>query len=150
MFQIIKEALMKLYMLDTNICSFIMREHSLTVIEHLEVAVQNRSRIVVSAITYAEMRYGAISSKSPAKIGGMVDSFVKRLDSVLPWDVEAIDRTVEIRRTLTRLGIPIGENDAAIAGHAISANAILVTNNTREFSRVDGLRIVDWLIPSQD
>jgi tRNA(fMet)-specific endonuclease VapC len=141
---------MKLYMLDTDICSFIMREHSLTVIEHLELAVQNRSRIVVSAITYAEMRYGAIGLKASAKIESMVNSFIKRLDSILPWEAEAIDRTVEIRRGLARLGTPIGENDAAIAGHAISANAILVTNNTREFSKVDGLQIVDWLIPAQD
>jgi tRNA(fMet)-specific endonuclease VapC len=136
---------MTTYMLDTNICSFIMREHSLTVIEHLEMVVKARSRIVVSAITYAEMRYGAISPKAPKKIESMVKSFVSRLDAVLPWDAEAIDKTVEIRQELARRGTPIGENDAAIAGHALSSNSILVTNNTREFARVDGLNIVDWL-----
>jgi len=137
---------MTTYMLDTNICSFIMREHSLKIIEHLEMAVKARSRIVVSAITYAEMRYGAISPKAPKKIESMVKSFVSRLDAVLPWDAEAIDKTVEIRQELARRGTPIGENDAAIAGHALSSNSILVTNNTREFARVDGLKIVDWLI----
>jgi tRNA(fMet)-specific endonuclease VapC len=136
---------MKTYMLDTNICSFIMREHPVTVIEHLEVALKARARIVVSAITYAEMRYGAIDSKAPKKIEGMVDSFTRRLDTVLPWDSEAIDRTVKIRKELARRGMSIGENDAAIAGHALSSNSILVTNNTREFSRVDDLQIVDWL-----
>ena len=136
---------MTTYMLDTNICSFIMREHSLTIIEHLEMAVKARSRIVVSAITYAEMRYGAISPKAAKKIEGMVNSFVSRLDAVLPWDAEAIDKTVEIRQALARRGTPIGENDAAIAGHALSSGSILVTNNTREFARVDGLNIVDWL-----
>jgi len=136
---------MTTYMLDTNICSFIMREHSLTVIEHLEMAVKARSRIVVSAITYAEMRYGAISPKAPKKIESMVKSFVSRLDAVLPWDAEAIDKTVEIRKELARRGTPISENDAAIAGHALSSSSILVTNNTREFARVDGLNIVDWL-----
>jgi len=136
---------MTTYMLDTNICSFIMREHSLTVIEHLEMAVKARSRIVVSAITYAEMRYGAISPKAAKKIEGMVNSLVSRLDAVLPWDAEAIDKTVEIRQALARRGTPIGENDAAIAGHALSSGSILVTNNTREFARVDGLNIVDWL-----
>jgi tRNA(fMet)-specific endonuclease VapC len=138
---------MKIYMLDTNICSFIMREHSLAVIENLESAVKEKSRIVVSAITYAEMRYGATSSKTPKKTDGIVTSFVRRLDAVLAWDSEAIDRTVEIRRELARRGTPIGENDAAIAGHALSSNSILVTNNTREFSRVDGLQIVDWSEP---
>jgi tRNA(fMet)-specific endonuclease VapC len=141
---------MKTYMLDTNICSFIMREHSLMVIEHLEMAVKARAMIVVSAITYAEMRYGAIGSKAPKKLEGMVDSFIGRLDAVLPWDSEAIDRTVEIRKDLVRRGTPIGQNDAAIAGHALSSNAILVTNNTREFVRVDGLQIVDWLTPAQE
>lgn len=136
---------MKTYMLDTNICSFIMREHPAAVIEQLELAVKDRSRIVVSAITYAEMRYGASSPKAPKKIEGLVNSFIRRLDAVLPWDAEAIDRTVEIRKELARRGTPIGENDAAIAGHALSSDSILVTNNTREFSRVDGLQLVDWL-----
>jgi tRNA(fMet)-specific endonuclease VapC len=141
---------MKTYMLDTNICSFIMREHSLTVIEYLENAVKSRSKIVISAITYAEMRYGAIGSKAPKKIEAIVINFIKRLDAVLPWDSEAIDKTVEIRKELARLGTPIGRNDAAIAGHALSSNSILVTNNTREFARVHGLQIEDWLIPAQE
>ncbi|MDR2819578.1 MAG: type II toxin-antitoxin system VapC family toxin [Desulfovibrio sp.] len=141
---------MTIYMLDTNICSFIMREHPSAVIEYLEIAVKEKSKIVVSAITYTEMRYGAIGPKAPKKIEGMVSSFIRRLDAVLPWDSDAIDRTVELRKELARRGTPIGQNDAAIAGHALSSNSILVTNNTREFSRVDGLQIVDWLTPAQD
>jgi tRNA(fMet)-specific endonuclease VapC len=137
-------------MLDTNICSFIMREHPSAVIEYLEIAVKGKSKIVVSAITYAEMRYGAIDQKTPKTIEDMVNSFIRRLDAVLPWDSDAIDRTVELRKELARRGTPIGQNDAAIAGHALSSNSILVTNNTREFSRVDGLQIVDWLTPAQD
>ncbi|MDR0275674.1 MAG: type II toxin-antitoxin system VapC family toxin [Burkholderiaceae bacterium] len=135
---------MKAYMLDTNICSFIMREHSASVIQHLEAAVKARFRIVISAITYAEMRYGAASPKAPKKIESMVSSFINRLDDILPWNAEAVDMSVQIRKELARRGTPIGENDAAIAGHALSANCILVTNNTREFARVDGLQIVDW------
>jgi len=138
---------MKTYMLDTNICSFIMREHPITVIQHLEAAVKSRARIVVSAITYAEMRYGAINPKAPKKIDAMVSSFIKRLDAVLPWNAEAIDRCVDIRQDLARRGVPIGDNDAAIAGHALSAHCVLVTNNTREFARVAGLEIVDWRSP---
>ncbi|MDL2275408.1 type II toxin-antitoxin system VapC family toxin [Desulfosarcina sp. OttesenSCG-928-G10] len=135
---------MKTYMLDTNICAFIMRERPAAVIERLEKAVKARSLIVVSAITYAEMRYGAINPKAPKRIERMVNEFIRRLDAVLPWDAEAIDRTVEIRKALATRGTPIGENDAAIAGHALASNSILVTNNTREFCRVDGLQIVDW------
>ena len=67
-----------------------------------------------------------------------------RLDGILPWDVAAVDHTALIRRELADLGTPIGANDTAIAGHARSLGLILVTNNTREFSRVAGLRLEDW------
>ncbi|MBR7653752.1 type II toxin-antitoxin system VapC family toxin [Brucella oryzae] len=135
---------MTTYMLDTNICSFIMREHPASVIDRLGDAVMHRSRIVISAITYAEMRYGAANPKSSPKIDGMIDAFIKRLDAILPWDATAIDQTAIIRKALYRKGTPIGDNDSSIAGHALAADCILVTNNTREFSRVEGLRIEDW------
>ena len=60
----------------------------------------------------------------------------------------AVDETSRIRVKLASLGTPIGNNDAAIAGHAMVANAVLVTNNVREFERVPGLRIEDWTIPA--
>jgi tRNA(fMet)-specific endonuclease VapC len=126
---------------------FDRRAHRVAVVERLEAAVKARSRIVVSAITYAEMRYGAANPKAPKKIAGMVEAFVKRLDSVLPWDVHAIEECVKIRQTLFRAGTPIGGNDAAIAGHAIAAHCVLVTHNAREFSRVAGLQMVDWRKP---
>jgi tRNA(fMet)-specific endonuclease VapC len=135
-----------IYMLDTNICSFIIREKPETVIDRLEQAVEKRARIVISAITYAEMRFGATLPKAPKKVEGMVNDFVARLHDVLPWDAEAIDRTVAIRRELARRGTPIGENDANIAGHALAVKAILVTNNLREFSRVQGLAVEDWTV----
>jgi len=137
---------MTTYMLDTNICSFIMRERPESVLLRLEQAVKARARIVVSAITYSEMRYGAASPKASPKIAVMVDSFVDRLDAVLPWDAAAVDMTVRIRKELERIGKPIGGNDAAIAGHAISADCVLVTNNTREFERACnlGLSLEDW------
>jgi len=75
-----------------------------------------------------------------------VDEFVKRLDSVLPWDKAAVDATASIRKVLAFAGTPISPNDAAIAGHALSTGAILVTNNTREFQRVQGLVFEDWTI----
>lgn len=132
-------------MLDTNICSFIMRERPEAVLERLEEAVNAQYRIVVSAITYSEMWFGAINPKASPKIAVMVKAFVQRLDGVLPWDAAAVDQTVRIRTELTRLGTPISNNDAAIAGHAIAAGCVLVTNNMREFSRVDGLSVLDWV-----
>ncbi|HPY42003.1 MAG TPA: VapC toxin family PIN domain ribonuclease, partial [Thiolinea sp.] len=67
-----------------------------------------------------------------------------RLDAVLPWDQAAIDEAAIIRRTLSDLGTPIGANDTAIAGHALAMNAVLVTNNLREFERAPNLVLEDW------
>lgn len=132
------------YMLDTNICSFIMRERPASVLARLENAVTQQHRIVVSAITYSEMRFGAISPKASASVTVVIDAFVLRLDAVLPWDVSAIDETARLRAYLNVQGTPIGNNDAAIAGHALATDCILVTNNTREFARVPRLQLEDW------
>ncbi|CFR30645.1 type II toxin-antitoxin system VapC family toxin [Yersinia frederiksenii] len=134
----------KIYMLDTNICSLIMRERPAEIIIKLQQCIERQNKIVVSAITYSEMRFGAIGKKASPKHTYLVEEFVKRLDAVLPWDVAAIDATTQIKIALAKAGTPIGGNDAAIAGHAISTGAILVTNNVREFERVKKLHIEDW------
>lgn len=132
-------------MLDTCICSFIMREQPEAVLKRLEQAVLRRHRIVVSAITYAEMRFGCTGKKASPRYAQLVDAFCSRLDAVLAWDRAAVDATTEIRAVLAAAGTPIGSNDAAIAGHAIASGAILVTNNVREFERVPGLQYEDWV-----
>lgn len=135
----------KTYMLDTNICSFIMREQPEEVIRRLEQAVLRNNRIVVSAITYAEMHFGAIGKKASPRHTQLVEAFCSRLDAVLAWDRAAVDATTKIKAALAATGTPIGPNDTAIAGHAIAAGTILVTNNVREFARVPGLILEDWL-----
>lgn len=132
-------------MLDTCICSFIMREQPEAVLKRLEQTVLRRHRIVVSAITYAEMRFGCTGKKASPRHAQLVDAFCSRLDAVLAWDRAAVDATTEIRAILAAAGTPIGSNDAAIAGHAIASGAILVTNNVREFERVPGLQYEDWV-----
>lgn len=136
---------MTTYMLDTCICSFIMRERPECVLGRLSAEVARNNRIVISAITYSEMRYGQIGKKASPKHKTLVDDFVRRLDEVLPWGVDAVDATVEVKRSLTEAGLIIGQNDTAIAGHAIAAGCMLVTNNVREFSRVAGLSYEDWV-----
>lgn len=134
----------KTYMLDTNICSFIMREKPEAVLKRLEQTVLRNHRIVVSPITYAEMRFRAVGKKASLRHAKLVDAFCARLDAVLAWDRAAVDATTEIKVALAAAGTPIGPNDTAIAGHAIAAGAILVTNNIREFARVPGLELEDW------
>jgi tRNA(fMet)-specific endonuclease VapC len=135
----------KRYMLDTCICSFIMRELPYEILQRLEHEVEQGHRIVISAITYAEMRYGQIGKKASPKLNQLIDAFVQRLDGILAWDATAVDRTIIIRLQLAKAGTPIGNNDTAIAAHAITSQCILVTNNTREFKRVNDLQYEDWI-----
>ncbi len=113
-----------------------MREQPEAVLKRLEQAVLRGHRIVVSAITYSEMRFGATGPKASPRHVQLVDEFCARLDAILPRDRAAVDATTKIKVALRLAGTPIGPNDTAIAGHAIAAGAILVTNNTREFERV--------------
>ena len=115
----------KTYMLDTNICSFIMREQPETLLKVLQGHVENKDRLVISAI---------------------VDQFMERIDGVLAWDRASVDATTMIKQHLAAQGTPIGSNDAAIAGNAIAAGCVLVTNNVREFERVLDLQIEDWTL----
>jgi tRNA(fMet)-specific endonuclease VapC len=133
------------FMLDTCICSYIMRERPESVLQRLAAEVEKNNRIVISAITYAEMRYGEIGKKASPKHKTLVDAFVKRLDAVLSWDVNAVDSMIAVKAQLTQAGTPIGDNDSAIAGHAIASGCTLVTNNLREFSRVERLVYEDWV-----
>ncbi|MES3576170.1 type II toxin-antitoxin system VapC family toxin [Enterobacter cloacae] len=130
------------YMLDTCICSFIMREQPEAVLKRLEQAVLRNQRIVVSAITWAELSQAAKESGPGTQ--NLADAFAARLDAILPWDRAAVDATTVIKVALRMAGTPIGANDTAIAGHAIAAGAVLVTNNTREFERVPGLTLEKW------
>lgn len=131
-------------MLDTNICSFIMRKRPRDLLVKLQQQSAKRESIVISAITYAELRFGAIGKKASPKDGVLVDEFVDRVDRVLPWDRAAVDATTRIKQDLAARGAPIGANDAAIAGNAMAAGCVLVTNNRREFDRVSQLPVEDW------
>jgi len=122
-----------------------MREQPLSVLRRLAEEVAKNNRIVISAITYAEMRYGQIGKKASPKHKTLIDEFVKRLDEVLPWDQAAVDATIAVKTNLTNAGLVIGDNDTAIAGHAIASGCLLITNNVSEFKRVSGLSYEDWV-----
>ncbi|EBQ8643852.1 type II toxin-antitoxin system VapC family toxin [Salmonella enterica subsp. enterica serovar Reading] len=140
-----KQPRTKTYMLDTCICSFIMREQPDAVLKRLEQAVLRGHRIVISAITYSEIRFGATGPKASPRHVQLVEDFCARLDAILPWNRAAVDATTEIKVALRLTGTPLGPNDTAIAGHAIAAGAVLVTNNVREFAPVPRLVLEDWM-----
>lgn len=130
-----------IYLLDTNTCVYaIKREPS--VLRHL----QSRSPddFGVSTITLAELWFGAIKSSRPLRTRESVDAFLKPFE-VLTFEAEAAGKYAEIRLQLEKEGRPIGERDLLIAAIARSRSLTVVTHNVREFSRVSGLRVEDWL-----
>jgi tRNA(fMet)-specific endonuclease VapC len=127
-------------MLDTNICSIIIREKPITVKEKLKTI--DKDKVVLSSIVVSELFYGAYK-KNSQKLINLIETFVDFFE-VLPFDLKAAKEYGKIRSDLEKEGIIIGAYDLQIAAHAKSINAILVTNNTKEFSRVKGLNIEDW------
>lgn len=130
-----------IYMLDTNICSFIIREKPISIKEKLKI-ISKDNEIVLSSIVASELLYGAYKKESQ-KLISTIETFLDFFD-VLPFDIKAAQEYGKLRAYLDKKGSIIGAYDLQIAAHALSLNAILVTNNTKEFSRIENLRIEDW------
>ena len=131
-----------MYMLDTNICIHVLRRRS----DKLRQKFKAIGALSISAITYAELCFGIAKGDYTlrAERRRQLDVFVSKLQ-LLTWDSAAAEHYGEIRALLERQGTPIGNNDLLIAAHSRSLGAVLVTNNTREFSRVPDLSLEDWL-----
>lgn len=128
------------YMLDTNLCVRVLRNRP----QPLRVRFNaEASSLSISSIVLYELLYGAAKSARPVENRKDVEAFAERLQ-ILEFDVEAALHAGEIRADLEQAGNAIGAYDLLIAGHARSRGLIVVTNNVREFQRVDGLRVEDW------
>lgn len=129
------------YMLDTNIVAFAKNNRPEVVLERMRRF--DPGDLCVSAITLAELEYGVFNSSNPERNQLALTLFLANID-VIPFDDAAAVEYGRIRADLRRKDTPIGANDLLIAAHAKSLGMTLVTNNTREFSRVEGLAIEDW------
>jgi tRNA(fMet)-specific endonuclease VapC len=128
-------------LLDTNICIYIIKQQPATVLKRfLEYQVGD---IGISSITLSEMHHGVAKSTHREKNAKALDEFIIPLE-VVSFDEEAALVYGDIRTTLEKAGTPIGSMDMLIAAHAVSLGVSMVTNNTREFSRIHGLTILDW------
>lgn len=128
-------------MLDTNIVSDLARNPSGVVVDH--IVKVGADTICVSIITAAELRYGC-ARKGSARLTAQIDAILGGLQ-ILALDVPTDIFYGQIRKDLETAGTPIGPNDLLIAAHAQAIGAVLVTANTREFFRVSGLRVENWL-----
>ncbi len=131
-----------IYMLDTNMCIYIIKQRPLKVLETLK-KLDTRD-VCVSAVTLAELAYGVAKSQQKGKNSIALTSFLAPLE-ILPFSDKAAVKSGEIRATLEKEGQVIGPYDLLIAAHALSENLILVTNNTGEFGRIPGLALQNWI-----
>ena len=131
-----------LHMLDTDISSYLIKSRSPQIIARLSEI--SPSMICLSVITRAELLYGLKRLPADHLLHLAVRQFLK-IVRILPWDQDAADFYADIRHQLVSSGQTIGEMDMMIAAHAISAGAVLVTNNTRHFNRIAApLRVINW------
>jgi len=129
------------YMLDTNIVIYVIKRRPLDILSTFN---RHAGQMCISTITFSELMHGAEKSERREQNLRRVEDFVSRLD-VLPYGSKAAAHYGQIRADLEGKGTSIGINDLHIAGHARSEGLILVTNNLREFERVEALRLENWV-----
>ncbi len=129
------------YMLDTNICIYVIKNRPAAARQRFN---QYGDQLCISSVTLAELLYGAEKSAKVAHNLSVIEAFAARLE-VLPFAEKAAAHYGQIRSALELAGTPIGPYDMMIAGHARSEGLVLVSNNCREFERIDGLRLENWI-----
>jgi tRNA(fMet)-specific endonuclease VapC len=128
------------YMLDTDTVSFALRGQGRVAGRLLE---HRPSQLCISSITLAELRFGAESRRS-RRLHRLISTFVESVEPVA-FDQRAADHFGTVATALARRGAPIGTFDTLMAAHALSLGLTFVTNNTKHFVRVAGLRTEDWV-----
>ncbi|MFH0753878.1 MAG: type II toxin-antitoxin system VapC family toxin [Candidatus Omnitrophota bacterium] len=131
-----------MFFLDTDTCVFILRGTSLKALSHLKDIPHGMVKL--PAVVYAELSFGALKADTPSAQKA-VEFFVSPFE-IVPFDHNAAEIYGELRMGLEKKGKLIGSNDLMIAATAISRRAILITHNTKEFSRIQGLKLQDWTI----
>lgn len=130
------------YLLDTDTCIYALSGRYPQVTARLDAT--EPGQVLISLITLGELLHGIAKSSRPAAAQARIDALLSVVKSESP-PMEAASHYAAIRADLERAGTPIGPNDLWIAAHARSANYVLITNNQREFRRVDELVIENWV-----
>ncbi len=129
------------YMLDTNICIYVIKHKPEKVFQKLQK--HDPSEVCISSVTYAELVHGVEKSEAVEKNRLALSLMLANIE-ILDFDVEAANCYGKIRADLEKKGTPIGPLDMMIAGHAQSLGYTVVTNNMKVFSRVSNLKIDNW------
>jgi tRNA(fMet)-specific endonuclease VapC len=129
------------YLLDTNICIYVIKQKPISILKNFN---ENANQMAISVITVAELLHGVEKSKYQAKNLKIVEDFISRLE-VIDYKIDDAKQYGIIRTDLEKRGQIIGVNDLHIAANAINNGLIVVTNNTKEFDKVSGLRVENWI-----
>ena len=133
---------MKKYLLDTNICIYIIKKKPLQVIQKLQSL--DISDVAISSITLSELEYGVSKSAAVEKNKLALTQFLAPIETI-SFDDKAAEIYGNIRADLERKGTPIGPLDTLIGAHALSLGYTLVTNNTKEFERILNIELENWI-----
>ncbi len=131
-----------IYMLDTNICSYIIRNTPERIRIKLK-KVEQEHELALSSIVVSELFYGAYKKNSERLIN-LIKSFVENF-TIYSFDIKAAEIYGKIRAKLERKGSVIGAYDLQIAAHAVSLNAVIITNNEKECRRIENLKVENWI-----
>ena len=131
-----------MYMLDTNICIYIIKKKPISVLQKFESLPLGS--VAMSLVTYGELEFGALRSNNSKRALDILDEIAAYIP-VLPMPIDAAKEYADIRANLSAKGTPIGNNDLWIAAHARSLGHTLITNNVREFERVENLKLENWV-----
>ena len=132
------------YMLDTNICIYLIKRQPREVIDKFQGIAPGE--IAISSVTVAEMMYGVAKSQYKDKNKSALESFLAPLE-IVDFDFKAAQHYGTVRAYLEKMGTPVGAYDLMIAAHALSLDLVLVTNNEREFQRIPDLIVENWVNP---
>ncbi len=130
-----------IYLLDTNICIYVINHKPAHVFERFQQ--YQLGQLAISSITASELAFGVEKSGSQRNKQAL-NKFLAPLD-ILAYDDQAIWYYARLRHQLQSTGQSIGSLDMLIAAHALSLDMVLVTNNTKEFERVQGLKLENWI-----
>jgi tRNA(fMet)-specific endonuclease VapC len=131
-----------MFLLDTNICIYIVNKRPQNIIQRVET--YNPTEIKISAISVAEMEYGAAKSKKQKENRIALMNFISNFE-IIPFELRDAEIYGIIRAELEQMGKIIGAYDLQLAAQALNRNYIFVTNNTNEFSRINKLRLENWV-----
>ncbi len=130
------------YLIDTNICIYIMNNHPAKVIKKFKQF--DPGEIAISAITVSELQYGVAKSKYREKNQLRLEEFIAPFE-ILAYDETAATAYGDIRSQLEKCGQPVGPLDFLIAAHALGQDLVLITNNEKEFKRIKNLKVENWI-----